>query len=64
MSTLTRATAVMTIGTVLSRVTGLIRLGAIVAALGVAESRLPDTYNLANTAPNIVYELILGGILT
>ena len=54
----------MSIGTVLSRVTGLMRLAAIAAALGVAESRLPDTYNLANTAPNIVYELILGGILT
>jgi putative peptidoglycan lipid II flippase len=54
----------MTLGTVLSRVTGLARLAAIAAALGVAESRLPDAYNLANTAPNIVYELILGGILT
>lgn len=54
----------MTLGTVLSRVTGLARLAAIAAALGVAESRLPDTYNLGNTAPNIIYELILGGILT
>src|SRR5688572_9932133 len=54
----------MTIGTVLSRVTGLARLAAIAAALGVAESRLPDAYNLANTAPNIIYELVLGGILT
>ena len=25
---------------------------------------LADTYNLANSTPNIVYELILGGILT
>ena len=25
---------------------------------------MPDTYNLANTAPNIIYELFLGGILT
>jgi len=54
----------MTVGTVLSRATGLARLAAIAAALGVAESRLPDSYNLANTAPNIIYELILGGILT
>jgi len=54
----------MTIGTVLSRVTGLLRIAAIAAALGVAESRLPDAYNLANTAPNIIYELMLGGILT
>lgn len=54
----------MSVGTILSRVTGVARLAAIAAALGVAESRLADTYNLANTAPNIIYELVLGGILT
>ncbi|HET7482794.1 MAG TPA: murein biosynthesis integral membrane protein MurJ [Actinomycetota bacterium] len=61
---LARASAVMTVGTVLSRVTGLLRLAAIVAAIGVAESKLADTFNLANTAPNIIYELVLGGVLT
>ncbi len=64
MRSLARATAVMSLGTVLSRATGLLRIVAIAAALGVAESKLPDTFNLANTAPNILYELILGGILT
>lgn len=65
MTTLTRATALMSMGTVLSRVTGLIRLAAIAAALGVVESgRLADTYNIGNTAPNIIYELVLGGVLT
>lgn len=54
----------MSVGTILSRITGVARLAAIAAALGVAESRLADTYNLANTAPNIIYELVLGGILT
>jgi putative peptidoglycan lipid II flippase len=55
----------MTAGTVLSRVTGLLRLVAIAAALGVVESgRLADTYNIANTAPVIINELVLGGILT
>jgi putative peptidoglycan lipid II flippase len=54
----------MSFGTVLSRITGLARLAAIAAALGVAETRLTDTYNLANTAPNILYELVLGGVLT
>ena len=62
---LARATAVMTVGTVLSRITGLGRLVAITAALGVVETGgLTDAYNVANTAPNIIYELILGGILT
>lgn len=37
---------------------------ALTAALGVAETRLADTYNIANVAPNIIYELLLGGILT
>lgn len=62
---LARATALMTLGTVLSRATGLLRIAAITAALGIVESgRLTDTYNLANTAPNIIYELVLGGVLT
>jgi putative peptidoglycan lipid II flippase len=54
----------MTVGTLLSRVTGLLRVVAIAAALGVVETKLADTYNLGNTAPNIIYELILGGVLT
>jgi putative peptidoglycan lipid II flippase len=54
----------MTFGTVLSRVTGLLRLVAIAAALGVTEGRLADSYNYANTTPNIIYELVLGGVLT
>ena len=54
----------MTAGTVVSRLTGVLRLAAMVAALGIAETRLTDTYNLANTAPNILYELVLGGVVT
>jgi len=56
----------MSIGTVLSRATGLLRLAAIAAALGIVTETggLADTYNFANTAPNIIYELVLGGILT
>lgn len=60
-----RATAVMSMGTVLSRVTGVLRIGAFAYAFGAVESgRLSDTYQLANTAPNIIYELALGGVLT
>ena len=61
---LARSTAVMTAGTVLSRATGVIRLAVFAAVFGIAESRLPDTYNLANTFPNILYELVLGGVVT
>ena len=54
----------MTAGTLLSRITGLLRVVAVAAALGVVETKLADTYALGNTAPNIIYELILGGVLT
>jgi putative peptidoglycan lipid II flippase len=54
----------MSFGTVLSRITGLLRLMAIAAALGVVETRLTDSYNYANITPNIIYELVLGGVLT
>jgi putative peptidoglycan lipid II flippase len=59
-----RNTAVMSVGTALSRLTGFLRLSAQTAALGVTVSALGNTYATANTTPNIVYELVLGGILT
>jgi putative peptidoglycan lipid II flippase len=59
-----RNTTVMSIGTGLSRLTGFVRLAALTYALGVTETRLADAYNVANTTPNIIYELVLGGILT
>jgi putative peptidoglycan lipid II flippase len=48
-------------GTGLSRITGVARLGALYVAAGPS---LRDAYVLANNTPNIIYELILGGILT
>ena len=62
MSSLGRHTAVMAAGTSLSRLTGFGRLVALAYALGF--TRLTDTYNLANITPNIIYELVLGGILS
>ena len=52
----------MAAGTALSRLTGFGRLVALAYALGF--TRLTDSYNLANVTPNIVYELVLGGILS
>ncbi len=46
----------------LSRVTGLLRVAVLAYAVGRAS--LADTYNLANSTPNIVYELLLGGVLS
>src|SRR5207302_10386331 len=58
-----RSTAVMAVGTTLSRVTGFLRLSAMAYALGVVYVRA-DAANVASNTPNIVYELVLGGILT
>jgi putative peptidoglycan lipid II flippase len=59
---LLRSSAVVGVGTALSRVTGFVRVAAIAYALGV--STLAGVYSYANETPNIVYELLLGGILT
>ncbi len=59
---LLRSSALVGAGTALSRITGFVRVAAIAYAFGA--SNLGDAYNLANQAPNVVYELILGGILS
>jgi putative peptidoglycan lipid II flippase len=59
---LVRSSAAVAAGTLLSRVTGLLRVAVLAYAIGRAT--LADTYNLANSTPNIVYELILGGVLS
>ncbi|HYH51304.1 MAG TPA: lipid II flippase MurJ, partial [Acidimicrobiia bacterium] len=57
-----RSSVPVAVGTALSRLTGMARLAAMAYALGF--DRLADSYNLANTTPNIVYELLLGGVLS
>lgn len=59
---LVRSSAFVAAGTLLSRLTGLARVGALTYAVGALA--LADAYNLANTTPNIVYELLLGGVLS
>ena len=59
---LLQSSAVIGVGTALSRVTGFLRVAAIAYALGV--STLAGVYSYANETPNILYELLLGGVLT
>ena len=52
----------MAVGTLASRGTGFLRTLMLVFALGV--TGVANAYNNANTLPNAVYDLMLGGILT
>jgi putative peptidoglycan lipid II flippase len=52
----------MAVGTLGSRATGFLRTVMIAAALGVHS--VANAYNVGNTLPNIVYDLLLGGVLS
>ena len=58
-----RSSVTIGLGSVVSRATGLLRT---VVVLGVLtdQTRLADAYAVANNMPNILYELLLGGVLT
>ena len=62
MSTLLRSNVTVAAGTALSRVTGLLRVAVFVYVIG--RTALADVYTIANETPNIVYELLLGGVLS
>jgi len=61
-SSLVRSGAGMAVGTLVSRATGFLRTLVLVYALGTLA--LGNAYNNANTLPNAVYYLMLGGIFT
>ncbi|MGD0064256.1 MAG: murein biosynthesis integral membrane protein MurJ, partial [Streptosporangiaceae bacterium] len=61
-SSLMRSGAGMAVGTLVSRGTGFLRTIVLLAAVGV--TALGNAYNNANTLPNTVYYLMLGGIFT
>ncbi|MCU1374365.1 MAG: putative rane protein putative virulence factor [Actinomycetia bacterium] len=58
---LARSTATMTVLTLLSRLTGFVRNVVVVGVLGV--TFLGNTYETANTVPNLLFELIAAGVL-
>ena len=59
---LIRSSSLMGLGTIFSRITGFIRNLLLVAVLGTGI--LGDAYNVANTTPNIIYNLLIGGALS
>jgi putative peptidoglycan lipid II flippase len=61
-SSLLRSNITVAFGTALSRVTGLLRL--MVFGWIIGQTALSDAYVIANETPNIVYDLLLGGVLS
>jgi putative peptidoglycan lipid II flippase len=57
-----KASGLMMVATVISKITGMARLLVIAWVLGLAA--VGDAYNAANTLPNQIYELFVGGVLT
>jgi putative peptidoglycan lipid II flippase len=62
MSSLVTSNLVVATGTALSRLTGLLRV--VVFAYVIGQTLVADAYKLANETPNIVYDLLLGGVLS
>ena len=59
---LIRSNLVVASGTALSRVTGLLRV--MVFGYVIGKGALADVYLIGNETPNIVYELLIGGVLS
>jgi len=61
-TSLARGAATTTLATALSRLTGFVRVVVVAGAMGT--TFLANTYQTANTAPNVVFELVAAGVLT
>jgi putative peptidoglycan lipid II flippase len=59
---LVRSSGLIAVASLVSRLTGFLRNLALVAVLGLAV--VNDSYTVSNTLPNIVYEFLIGGVLT
>jgi putative peptidoglycan lipid II flippase len=57
-----RSSALISAGVLLSRLTGLVRTVLLISVLG--GGGLADVYTFANNVPNLVYELLAGGVLS
>lgn len=59
---LARGAAVITAATAISRITGFVRVVVVAATMGT--TFLANTYQTANSAPNVLFELVAAGVLT
>jgi len=58
-TSVSRASRIMALGTIASRVTGMVRSSLLVAALSTGP--LADAFNVGNNLPNMVYMIVIGG---
>lgn len=61
-TSLLRSSAVMASGTLVSRILGFIRAALLVAAIGGAAGQVSAAFQVANTLPNTVYNLLAAGV--
>jgi putative peptidoglycan lipid II flippase len=61
-ASLARGAAVITAATAVSRITGFLRVIVVAATMGT--TFLANTYQTANSAPNVLFELVAAGVLT
>ena len=59
---LVRSNLLVATGTATSRITGLARI--IVFASIVGQTSVADAFEIANNAPNAIYELLIGGVFS
>ncbi|GAA1221051.1 murein biosynthesis integral membrane protein MurJ [Pseudonocardia alaniniphila] len=57
-----RSSSLMALASLVSRITGFLRQVALFTVLG--DTILNDSYTISNTLPNIVYEFLIGGVLS
>ncbi len=60
-SKIVKNSAYMALGTIISRITGVVRSAAIIAAIGFGP--FADAYSIANSLPTIIYIVIIGGAI-
>lgn len=64
MSSIGRASVLIGAGTIVSRVSGLLRTIMLAAIVGTVASKAGDAFGLANQLPNNIYTVISTGVLT
>lgn len=57
-----RSTAIMAAGTLVSRVLGFVRAALLTIAIGTTVGTVADIFEVANSLPNVIYLLLVGGV--